>query len=181
MLMNSADRYGLISRLFHWVMAFMILAMIGLGIYMTELDKGDALRSQLYSLHKSVGVTILILAVLRLIWIAISPPPPPPKALQRIEIIIAKSVIGLFYLLMLATPIVGYLMSNSAGWGVNYFGLVDLPMLMGKDHGLHEIFEEAHAILAFSFLALVALHVAGALKHRLLSKNPDADVLKRML
>lgn len=181
MLMNSLDRYGLISRLLHWLMAIMILAIIGLGAYMTDLDKGDALRLQLYGLHKSVGVTILVLAVIRIIWILISPPPPPPKALKPIEITIAKSVIGLFYLLMLATPLVGYLMTNTGGWAVSYFGLVDLPMLLGKNHGMHEIFEEAHAILAFSFLALIALHVAGALKHRFLSKDPDADVLKRML
>ena len=115
MLTNSADRYGLLSRLLHWVMVLLILAMIGVGAYMTDLDKQDPLRAQLYTLHKEIGVTILVLAVLRILWILASRPPVLPAALQRWEVILAKSTIGLLYLLMLATPIAGYLMTNTGG------------------------------------------------------------------
>lgn len=182
MLMNSSVRYGLVSRSLHWLLAAMILFMIGLGAYMTDLEKIDPLRSQLYGLHKSIGVTILLLAVVRIVWISlISPPPPANRALLRIEVIISKSVIGLFYLLMIITPVAGYLMSNSFGKPVNYFGFVQLPALISQNHGLAESLEGVHLILAYSILVLVGLHVAGALKHRLLSKNPEADVLKRML
>ncbi|KOR32549.1 hypothetical protein TI05_06615 [Achromatium sp. WMS3] len=178
---NSHERYGIVSKVLHWAMALMILSMIGLGVYMTGLELGDSSRFQLYSFHKSIGVTILILAIIRFFWIHISPPPKLPRALIRIEAVVAKIVQALLYVLMIATPLVGYLMSNSAGYGVNYFGMVQLPRLLGKNHAWHEIFAEAHAILAFAFLFLVALHVAGALKHRFLDKNVDADVLKRML
>jgi cytochrome b561 len=181
MLTNSAERYGAISRLLHWLMALLILAMIGLGAYMTDLDKEDPLRTQLYTLHKEIGVTILALAVIRILWILVSRPPVMPAVLQRWEVILAKSTVGLLYLLMLATPIAGYLMTNTGGKPISFFGLFDLPVLMAKNHDLHETLEEVHEFLAFSILTLVGLHVLGALKHRFLDKNPDADVLKRMI
>lgn len=181
MLINSADRYGLVSRFLHWVMALLILAMIGLGAYMADLAREDPLRGQLYTLHMEVGVTILALAVIRILWILVSRPPVMPAALKRWEVVLAKSTVGLLYLLMLATPIAGYLMTNTAGKPINYFGLFDLPVLMAKNHDLHETLEGVHEFLAFSILALVSLHVLGALKHRFIDMDPKADVLKRML
>jgi cytochrome b561 len=181
MLSNTVDRYGLVSRFLHWAMALLILVMIGLGTYMTDLAREDPLRAQLYSMHKAVGVTILGLAIIRILWILVSRPPVMPAALQRWEVVLAKSTVGLLYLLMLATPIAGYLMSNTGGKPVSYFGLFELPTLLGENHDLHEALEEVHEILAFTILALVILHVAGALKHRFMDKDPDADVLKRML
>ena len=180
MLTNSVERYGQVSRLLHWLMALLILTMIGVGAYMTDLDKEDPLRAQLYTLHKEIGVTLLALAVIQILWILASRPPVLPAALQRWEVILAKSTTGLLYLLMLATPIAGYLMTNTGGKPVSYFGLLDLPALMGENHDLHEFLEEAHGFLAFSMLALVGLHVAGAIKHRLIDRDPEADVLKRM-
>ena len=180
MLTNSADHYGLVSRFLHWLMALLILAMIGIGAYMADLDKENPIRLSLYDLHKEIGVTILSLAVLRILWILASRPPVLPAALQRWEVILAKSTVGLLYLLMLATPIVGYLMVNTGGGPIKYFGLFDLPALMAKNHDLHEILEEVHGFLAFTILALVGLHTLGAIKHRFIDKDPEADVLKRM-
>jgi cytochrome b561 len=181
MLTNSADRYGLVSRLLHWLMALLILAMIGVGAYMTDLDKEDPLRAQLYTLHKEIGITILALAVLRILWLLAARPPVLPAALQRWEVILARATTGVLYLLMLATPIAGFLMTNATGKPVSYFGLFNLPVLIGENHDLHETLEEVHGFLAFTILALVGLHAAGAIKHRFLDKDPEADVLKRML
>ncbi|MGB7932066.1 MAG: cytochrome b [Gammaproteobacteria bacterium] len=181
MLINSADRYGLVSRLLHWLMALLILAMIGIGAYMTDLDKEDPLRTQFYTMHKEIGVTILALALLRILWILASRPPVLPAALQRWEVILARSTTGLLYLLMLATPIAGFLMTNASGKPVSYFGLFDLPLLIRENQDLHEILEEVHIYLAFTILALVALHALGAIKHRFIDKDPEADVLKRMI
>jgi len=162
-------------------MALLILAMIGVGAYMADLDKEDPLRAQLYTMHKEIGVTILVLAVLRILWILASRSPVLPAALQRWEVILAKSTTGLLYLLMLATPIAGFLMTNAGGKPVSYFGLFDLPLLIAKNHDLHETLGEVHEFLAFTVLALVGLHALGALKHRFIDKDPEADVLKRML
>ena len=181
MFTNSADRYGLVSRFIHWVMALLILGMIGVGAYMTELAKEDPLRAQLYSMHKALGVTLLGLAMIRILWVLVSRPPLMPAALQRREVVLAKSTVGLLYLLMLATPVAGYLMSNTGGKPVSYFGLFDLPALMGKSHDLHELLEDVHGFLGYTVLALVGLHFVGAMKHRFIDKDPDADVLKRML
>jgi cytochrome b561 len=181
MLTNSADRYGLVSRLLHWLMALLILTMIGIGAYMADLDKEDPLRPQLFAMHKAVGITLLALAVLRLLWILASRSPVLPAALQRWEVILTRATTGLLYVLMLATPIAGYLITNAAGKPVSYFGLFDIPALIAKNHDLEEILGEVHAFFAFSILALVCLHVAGVIKHRLVDKAPEADVLKRML
>jgi cytochrome b561 len=181
MLANSTERYGLISRALHWLMALMILTMIAVGAYMTDLDKEDPLRLQLYTLHKEIGVTVLTLAVIRILWVLMSRPPRLPGVLQRWEVILSKATTGLLYLLMLATPVAGYLMSNAAGKPIGFFGLFDMPVFIGENHDTHEFLEELHGFLAFSILALVGLHVAGAIKHRLIDKDPEADVLKRML
>jgi cytochrome b561 len=181
MLGNSSERYGLVSKFLHWAMALLILTMIGVGAYMTDLAKEDPLRAQLYGMHKAVGVTVLGLAVIRLLWILASRPPAAPGVLQRWEVVLHKSTTGLLYLLMLATPVIGYLMTNAGGKPVSYFGLFDLPALIGENHDLHELYEELHGFLAFTILALVGVHVAGVLKHRFIDKDPDADVLKRML
>jgi cytochrome b561 len=181
MLTNSADRYGLVSRFLHWVMAVLILGMIGIGAYMTDLAREDPLRAQLYPMHKALGVTLLGLAMIRILWTLVSRPPIMPVALQRWEVVLAKSTVGLLYVLMLATPIAGYLMTNTGGKPISYFGLFELPAIMGKNHDLHEVLEEVHGFLGFTILALVGLHFVGALKHRFIDKDPDADVLKRML
>jgi len=181
MITNSIDRYGSVSRFLHWVMALLILAMIGIGAYMTDLAKEDPLRAQLYSMHKAVGVTLLGLAVVRILWILVSRPPEMPAVLQRWEVVLARSTTGLLYLLMLATPIAGYLMTNTGGKPISYFGLFELPALIGENHDLHELLEEVHEFLAFTILALFSLHIAGALKHRFIDADPNADVLKRML
>jgi len=181
MLTNSVNRYGLVSRFIHWAMALLILGMIGVGAYMTELAKEDPLRAQLYSMHKAVGVTLLGLAFIRILWTLVSRPPLMPAALQRWEVVLAKSTVGLLYILMLAAPVAGYLLANTGGKPVSYFGLFDLPAVMAKNHNLHEVLEDVHGFLGYTILTLVGLHFAGALKHRFIDRDPDADVLDRML
>lgn len=181
MLTNTDSRYGLVSRALHWLMALMIVVLIAVGLYMSDLDPQDAARAQIVAMHKAFGVTVLGLAILRIVWIRISQPPPLPAALLAWEKLLAKAVTGLLYLLMLAAPIAGYLMSNAAGKPVSFFGLFTLPALVGESKGLAETLHELHEFLAFSILALAALHALGALKHRFMDKEPSADVLGRML
>jgi cytochrome b561 len=180
MLKNTSETYGLVSKILHWLMALIIFTLLAVGFYMTGLAEDDPSRNQLYSLHKSFGVLVMMLAVIRIVWIIISPPPPEPSALQRFEIIIAKSVQGFLYFLILALPFSGYATSTFAGYGVNFFKLFNLPVLFDKNPQIAEYASSTHEILAFVIIALVLLHVIGAIKHRL-KGNPDADVLKRML
>jgi cytochrome b561 len=180
MLANTEKSYGLLSRALHGIIMLLFFVMLGVGIYMADLDKTDELRKQLFSLHMSTGVLLFALVVVRIIWLKISPAPKLPMGLTNWEKMLTTIVKSLMYLLMLAVPIVGMLMVNSKGFPVSFYGLFDLPRLVGENDGLHEFMEEAHEFLAFSLLFLVVLHAAGALKHRFLDTGPDLDVIKRM-
>jgi cytochrome b561 len=180
MLGNSENYYGLISRVIHGVMIILIIGMIGVGIYMTGLDKTDEMRRTLYGLHKSTGVIVLVLAFIRVAWLRISPAPKLPMGLELWEKWLTTIIKSLMYLLMLAIPLSGALMSNAKGYPVSFYGLFDLPMMVQKNESLGEFMHVVHGPLAFVLAILIILHVAGALKHRFLDTGPDIDVMKRM-
>jgi len=179
-LTNSENRYGLVSRAIHGIMLLLIFGMLGVGMYMTDLDKTDEMRKVLFGLHMSTGVLVLLLAVIRIIWLKISQPPKLPAALDSWEKTLTTVVKSLMYLLMLLIPIAGILIVNTKGNAVGFYGLFELPMLTGENKELHELMEEVHEVLAFSLLFLVVLHIAGALKHRYFDMGHDLDVIKRM-
>jgi len=185
MLKNSATEYGSLSKTLHWLMAAIILTLIFVGLYMAELPRETAAEKeyafQIFDLHKSFGVLALGLIILRLVWIRISPAPALPAAFEPKEQKVVKILQSLLYLLMILVPLSGYLMSNSAGYPINFFGLFEMPALVGKSEGLHEFTEEAHEIGGWAILVLVVLHMAGAIKHRLKDKGGETDILKRML
>lgn len=177
---DTAVRYHPLSRFLHWLMALLILGLIAVGVYMHELPDDAPNRLQLYTFHKTFGVIVFVLAWLRLAWSQIAKPPMLPAVLQGWETALAKiTKLGL-YLLMIATPLVGYAMSNFADKPVALFGRLELPALFAPGKDLAEAAGEVHEVFAFGLLALVVLHAAGALKHRLFDR-PEADVLKRML
>ena len=180
MLTNSENRYGLVSRAIHGIMLLLIFCMLGVGMYMADLDKTDEMRKVLFGLHMSTGVLVLLLAVIRMIWFRVSPPPKLPAALETWEKTLTTVVKSLMYLLMLLIPIAGILIVNTKGNAVDVYGLFELPMLIGENKELHELMEEVHEVLAFSLLFLIVLHIAGALKHRYLDMGHDLDVMKRM-
>lgn len=173
-------KYPLSSRILHWLMAAIILCLLGLGIYMKEFLPKDAVnRLQIYDLHKSFGVIVLILITIRILNRLIKNAPALPESMPKWEQLLAHlGHLGL-YALMVVVPLSGYLMSNSFGFPVKLFG-IELPFLIEKnfDHG--KIFSEAHEISAYSLLALITLHILAALKHRFFDRAEN-DVLKRML
>jgi len=150
------------------------------GMYMTELDKSDEMRKTLFSMHFSTGVLVFLLAVVRVAWLKISPAPTLPVGLSNGEKILTAIFKSLMYSLMLAIPVAGYLMVNTKGFAVSFYGLFNLPSLMSENEDLHEFFEGAHVFLAYMLLFLVVVHIAGALKHRFLDTGPNLDVMKRM-
>lgn len=180
MLGNSENRYGLLSRAIHGIMLMLIFGMLGVGIYMTDLDKTDELRKQLFVIHISTGILVLVLAMVRIIWLRVSPAPRLPAMLDNWEKMLTTVVKSLMYLLMLLIPLAGILIVNTKGNPVNFYGLLELPMLVAENEGLHELMEEVHEVLAFGLLFLVLLHVAGALKHRFYDMGNEIDVMKRM-
>jgi cytochrome b561 len=172
--------YGKFAKFLHWGMALMLLVLIAVGTYMTGLDKADPSKMQIMNLHKSFGVIFMQFAILRVIWSRINHSPKLPDVLASWERLLSKTVTGSLYLLMLAIPFSGYAMTNLFGYPVSLFGLVDLPLLFGKNPEMALLAKQAHVLLVYTLMTALFAHIAGALKHRFLDK-PEADVLPRML
>jgi cytochrome b561 len=184
---NSRLRYGAVAMSLHWLLAAMILFMLGLGLFMTSLDETDERTFPLFQLHKSIGLTILMLSLVRLAWRLANPIPPLPPGMGAWEGFAARGVHMLFYALMIAIPLMGWATVSSAPLAVPtmWFGLFEwphIPFLADLPRAEKRIVEgplaTTHAVLALSMLGLVALHAAAALKHQFRDKD---DVLKRML
>ncbi len=184
-LKNDATSYGTLSKSLHWLMAAIIITLIVVGIYMADLPKETAEQKQyafqFYGLHKSFGVVALLLIIARLAWIRISPPPALPAVFEAKEQKVVKGLQALLYLLMILVPLSGYIMSNAGGHPINFFGLGELPALVGKSKALGGFAHEAHEVMGFAMLLLILLHMVGAIKHRLKDKGGESDILKRML
>lgn len=172
------QKYALIHRVLHWLIAIGIIGLLAVGLYMTGLDKDDPSRGELYGLHKSFGVTILGLAVLRLISRAITFIPPMPKGLKLLEKGLAHMVHALLYIAMFAMPVSGIAMSQAAGYPVKWFG-IQLPTLLEKNQQIGGIAHEIHEYGGYVLIGLIALHFLGAMKHRFFDK--ENDVLPRMI
>ncbi|WP_028486180.1 cytochrome b [Thiomicrorhabdus chilensis] len=175
-LYNDTNAFGLVSRANHWISAFLFIGLIALGIYMHELPKSPE-KFELYDLHKSLGIGLFVLMMLRLVWLKISPNPEQISH-NRFEHILAHSVKGILYLAMIMMPISGWIMSNSGGHEVAFFNLFTLPNLVGENETVHEIAEGIHGTMGPLMILVIALHIAGALKHHLIYKD---NTLKRML
>lgn len=174
---NSQQSYGITAIALHWSSALLVIFMLGLGIYMTDLPDGDP-KWGWYGLHKSIGLLIFMLLILRVIWKRLNTTPPLPNNLKRYEVILAHASHGLLYLLLLLIPITGYIDSSAGGYHINFFELFDIPTLVEKNKALMEFAAETHEFLAFFMMGLIVLHIGAALKHHIILKD---DVLKRIL
>ena len=175
-------KYPLALRILHWSMALIILGMIWAGWTMVSLDdKVPAKFDLFYPWHKSFGMLILMLVLVRLATRLRASTPPLPEGLAPWEARAAKIGHIALYVLMVVVPCMGYAMSSSftQSDGVFFFG-INLPELLPKNDARFEVFQALHRYLAYTLLMLVALHVAGALKHRFVDKDRANDVLSRM-
>ncbi len=161
-------------------MAVVILFLLGLGIYMTEILANDSPHHlQVYELHKSFGVIALALIAIRIINRLVKKAPPLPDSMPKYEQILAH--LGHFglYILMILVPLAGFLMSNSFGFAVKFFG-IELPLLISTNFEQGKIFAAAHKFGAYALIALIAAHIGAVLKHRFFDQKEN-DVLKRMI
>lgn len=161
----------------HWLVAVLILAALPLGLTMTEMPLSPQ-KLKFYSWHKWLGVTVFLLVLLRLVWRATHRPPPLPASLPAWQRQAASATHWLLYALMLTIPLSGWLMSSAKGFQTVYLGLIPIPDLLAKDEALGEILATVHAVLAYSLMALLTVHVAAAVKHHWVDRD---EVLGRML
>ena len=174
---NSATRYGGIAQLFHWVVVVLIAVQVVLAEIAEDLPLGLEKLAAL-ARHKSFGMTILGLIVLRLSWRLLNPPPPLPSHMKPYESGLARLTHWVFYALLVCIPVSGWLMSSAANFPVSYFGLLTFPDLIGPDKEAVERLKEIHELLGKLLFVTIALHVAAALKHHFVDGD---DVLRRML
>jgi len=174
---TAATRYGGVAQALHWLVAALVLSQFGLGWWMSDLPLSQ-LKFDLYQLHKSLGLTIFALVVVRLAWRLGHPPPPLPAGLPAWERTAARTTHALFYVLLLVQPLIGLVQSSAANFPVVVWGILPVPALIGNDEALAETLVEVHETVAGVLLVLIALHVAAALRHHFLLKD---DVLRRML
>ena len=176
-LTNSDRRYGAVALSLHWIVAGLVFAAIAIAAYMTDLPLGpDAI--EVYNLHKSLGILILVLMVPRLLWRLVSPAPPLPDSMAGAERLAAKASHLLLYCLLLAQPVIGILHSNAANFPIVVFDSLTLPPLIGPDDALKNLLTTIHGVAGWTILGLVLLHIAAALRHHLVLKD---DILRRML
>ncbi|WP_422055844.1 cytochrome b [Sphingomonas sp.] len=169
----SANRYSGGAILLHWLIAALLLANVVIAFTMEDV-RG------LMPLHKSIGITVLLLTLVRIGWRLTHAAPPLSAALAPWERLAARVTHGGFYLLLLVMPLLGWAAASSGSRGTGaLFGVIpwfDLPI--GKSHDLHEAMGEAHELAAYLTIALIVLHVAGALKHQFVDRD---GTLGRML
>lgn len=167
-----AQKFPNSVRLFHTLVALLMIATLFLG-WQVEDNEG------LMGLHKSLGIAVLVFALLRFVnrVRAKNDVPASVHPQSSLQYIAEKAVHGLLYLTMLGIPVVGWLTSNAFGYPASFFGLFNLPTLVGKNLDLAETLGEMHELGANVFVALLALHVVGAIAHLVLHKQ---NIFKRM-
>lgn len=175
-------KYPLSIRILHWLIAAIVLSLIVLGYFMTPFDEDNPQFSErLYFWHKSFGILVLILMCLRLLIRMRSIVPDPLVNLPCHEVLASKIVHKFLYLLAFTVPVLGYIQSSTYEFSSSvHFFLINLPELLPDNKQLFELSNLVHRIFAYSLLALVGLHVAGAVKRRFLDSEEN-DVLRRML
>lgn len=176
-LCNDRTRWGAVSQTFHWLIVLMIFAQAVLALLFKTMHRGPE-AAALVGLHKSLGMTILVLAALRLLWRWTNPVPDLPGALPRGERVLARISHGALYLLLFAMPLTGWLGSSALGFAVRWFNLFSIPDPLGKDKALGHALYMTHSLLALALGLVLILHVAAALRHHWILKD---DVLRRML
>ena len=173
----SRPRYSAVAQAFHWIIAALIVTQFTLASMAEDLPLGMH-KLALLARHKSFGMTILMLAVLRLAWRLFNRPPPLPAGMSGIERFLARATHGIFYVLLFAMPLTGWLMSSAKNYSVSWFGLFTWPNLVAPNERWFELLKSTHELLAAVLFTVAILHILAALKHHFWNKD---DVLKRML
>jgi cytochrome b561 len=181
----SARRYSAVAILLHWASAACVLALIGMGLTMTHAGLAPLRQFQLYQWHKSVGVTVLALTALRVLWRLTHRPPPHPAGMPVPERRAAGAAHALLYLLLVGLPLTGWAVVSLSPFNIPtvLYGIVPWPHLplaglLPDPTAAEGLLKRVHALGAWFLAALLAVHVAAALRHHLLLRD---DVLRRML
>jgi cytochrome b561 len=175
LLKDTVEGYGLVSRLFHWLMALVFFALFALGWWMVGLDYYSPYYHRAPDLHRGAGILLLIALLFRIVWRIMNIKPADPE-LSPLERRAAHAVHLAFYPLLLLLMISGYFISTPDGRAIDVFGLFQVPSLI-QEKGLSDTAGLAHRWFAYFVIAVAAVHTVAALKHHFADRN---KVLTRM-
>lgn len=170
--------WGLIIIAIHWLTAFCVLGLFIVGWWMTELDYYSKWYDTAPFFHKSIGICLLFLTIIRLVYRIISKSPEPLSTHKKIEIKLAHLMHKALYALLFTVLISGYLISTAKGVGVSVFGLFEIPALPWQFDNQEDLAGDIHFFLACFLIGFAVLHALAALKHHFIEKD---DTLNRML
>lgn len=180
-----SNRYTIVAIILHWVIALGIVVMVVMGLTMTHVELDPMRLFQLYQLHKSIGITVLLAAVLRLLWRLTHRPPDLPDAMPRLEKTAASGAHVALYGLMVALPLSGWALVSASALAIPtvLYGVVpwpDLPILssLADKEPVEAALKLVHAYGAYMLVALVGMHALAALRHHVVLRD---DILTRML
>lgn len=173
---DNAQSYGWVSQAFHWGTFALFVALILIANQMVDAPKGPD-KFALIGLHKSLGITMAFLLFARISWRMANPTPQDADA-SPVEVKAARTLHLLLYAVLLVMPVSGIVMSFAGGHPVSWFGVVDLPNLIGENKSLAETAKLIHQFAAYGTVVLVAGHVGASLWHQFVRKD---GVMKRMV
>lgn len=182
---SAVQRYGDVAVIFHWLIAILILGLLAIGKYMVGLAENDPVRFELTQWHKSFGIAVLVLSVLRLLWRFTHRPPPEPASIPHWQQKIASVAHLLLYALMFILPVTGWIMVSASPLNIDtiLFNVVPLPHLppFSTMEGREDVamaFHQYHELAGMALIAILLAHIGAALKHHFVDKDV---VLVRML
>jgi len=174
---NSKNHWSVITITIHWISALTILGMFGLGLWMVELEYYDAWYRKAPELHKSIGVLLFILTVIRLLWRGFNRNPLPLDSHSRNERKVATALHHLLYMLLIAIMLSGYLISTADGRSVTVFNSFQIPATIHGIEHQEDVAGVVHLWLAISLISLTVIHASAAIKHHFIDHD---RTLKRM-
>lgn len=168
--------YSATARFLHWLTVLAVFAMVPAGLAMLRVGPG-ALQNFLFDFHRSMGVALFCVTIIRLIYRFMNPPAPLPDDIPAIQRFAAWTVHALLYVILLATPIIGWIGTSAFGAPIRVFGLFTLPAIVAKDKAMADLFLGLHQWIGWILIAALSVHIAAALYHHLVRQD---DVLVRM-
>ncbi len=175
--MESPTRYSRTAILLHWLVAALLLGQILFGWFLDDVPRGSPLRGYYVNLHKSTGLTLAVLILVRIFWRLRHPAPALPSFMPAWERAVTRWTHSGLYLCMLLMPLSGYVASNFSKYGVKLFNTVMLAPWAPQNPAIYAVFNTTHVITSYLFVTLIALHLLGALRHGLRRDG----VMSRML
>lgn len=174
---NEFQRYSSAAVLMHWLVALALASAATVGLILGDMPEDAVGRQGWFDWHRWLGVSAFALILARLLVRASRRAPPALHSLPRIQRWLAHATHAALYLLMVAAPVSGYLLSNRMGEAVVLFGVVTLPPLVGTDQAQMQLLERVHLWINYSLMAVAGLHTVAALKHHFVDRD---TTLRRM-